>query len=107
MAADKTGEAGSPPYGSGSTARGGSRSCVSRSPPIAGCVFIGNLDDAFTLADLPGCWIDTVHDRWQPMAMTFDMDSCIESSTGLEHPVYGAPSAADRQNIVISRVISV
>ena len=73
----------------------------------SGLRFHRELDDAFTLADLPGCWIDTVHDRWQPMAMTFDMDSCIESSTGLEHPVYGAPSAADRQNIVISRVISV
>ena len=45
--------------------------------------------------DWRGYWIDAVHDRRQPVAMTLDMDSCVEIPTGLYRPVYSALTAVD------------
>jgi len=39
------------------------------------------------LADLPGCWIDAVHDRRPPKSITLDMDSS-------ESPVHGDQEGA-------------
>ncbi len=53
-----------------------------------------------TLVDLPGCWIDAVHDRQPPKVITLDMDSSESPSSatrrGRRGTVISARSACTR-----------
>lgn len=49
-------------------------------------------DNLAGLADLPGRWIDPVHDRRSPKFITLDMDSS-------ESPVHGDPKSTKAENV--------